>query len=267
VWCDDGITILSVLSGDDDLDGVHGGPPIDETTRSDRAACALHRVRHPIDRARHADHDVSIRKVDALRVDRSAPGRRECHRTVGCIEPQEVGCERDAAPARIGLEQPASHAVEDVAWRRREIDENRRRRGTRGDGGGREPGLDAPRGVLDPALEGRALEDHGVRRDRRVGQRVRDEPPHRGDAIERVRQRGVGGERRARARQGGEAPQHRTHELPAQLRNALRREQPKQRALERIAVIERRDPVVPECHAEQCQEISGDPGALRTHAS
>src|SRR5207249_11225317 len=71
----------------------------------------------------------------------------------------------------------------------------------------------------------------------------------------------------SRARERGEAAQHGTHQLAPQLRDVLRREQPEQRPLERIAVNERRHTVVSERRTQQSAEVLPGPGTPRAHAT
>ena len=184
----DGLWILAVLVGHHHLDGVHGGPPRHDVARRDRTAYLLDRATHARDRARHADHHPPVGQVDALGAQRCGANLPERHRFVGREEAEQVGGERDVAPACIGLEQPPSHAIEEVPGCGREVEQHRRRRWARAGRRAREPRRDALAGALGLLLERGALEDHGVRLDGGVGQRIGNEPAHCRDAAERVRE-------------------------------------------------------------------------------
>ena len=264
---DDGLRILAILVGHHHFDRGHGGPSGHELARRDRAAYPLDRASRARDRARHPDYHPPVGEVDALGPHRSGANRRERHQLVGREEAEQVSGERDVAPMGVGLEQPASHAVEDLPGRGREVEQHRLRRWARASGRAREPRSNALGGEFGALLEGGALEDRGVRLDGGVGQRIGNQRPHRRDAAERVRERGVVGEPCSRARERGEAAQHGTHQLAPQLRNVLRREQPEQRPLERIAVNERRHTVVSERRTQQSAEVLPGPGTPRAHAT
>src|SRR4029450_7294271 len=130
--------------------------------------------------------------------------------------------ERDAAPPRIGLPEPAADALEDAARRVGEMLQHLLRRRARLRLREIEPGLELLARALGLALRLGPLEDHVARFDRGLGHRVREQAPQAADLLERLGQRAVVTDGLAPPRQRMDALDAREREAIAKLRRLLR---------------------------------------------
>ena len=230
--------------------------------RGARGAAEPLQRRPEVRRLRHAaEHDAIARQVEALDVHRTHDARGVGERPLVRVQPPDVRGDRDRAPARIGVGEPAPDAVEHRARRSREVGEHRfgrvRDRGL----GGREPALHLLGGALGLALEPRPFEDRIARFEREVGERVGDVAAQARDALEHVVEPAIVAEVDPAAGQRVHAREAAEHEPPPQLGRGLRGEQAQQRALERLGRREVVHAVVRERAQQARAERLGQPSA------